>query len=172
VESKKENEQIKHKHHIVPKHMNGSDAPENIVEVTIFEHAMLHKQLWDDLGHWQDYIAWQGLLKNIDNSEIAKLKQSHGGRQGGLKNKGVSKTPEHRQKLSLSHKGKISPMDGKNHSEETLEKMRKPKSDQHRNSMKNRTGTWERSPEVKEKYRLAAINRWKKRNHDNNKKVV
>ena len=173
MELKNENELIRHKHHIIPKHMGGTDVSENIVEVTIYEHSMLHKQLWDDLGHWQDYVAWQGLLRNIDVAEITKLKQSYGGRKGGLKNKNILKTPEHRQKMSESHLGKPSPMKGKKHTAETVEKMSKPKSKEQQQSMKGRSGTLERTVEHKEKCRLAAIERWsKKRNHENNKKVV
>ena len=31
-----------HLHHIVPRHMGGTDEPENLVEVSIEEHAELH----------------------------------------------------------------------------------------------------------------------------------
>ena len=36
--------------------MGGTDDPSNIVIVTIEEHANLHKQLWEDLGHEEDRI--------------------------------------------------------------------------------------------------------------------
>jgi hypothetical protein len=29
-----------HKHHIIPKYMGGPDTPENLVEVTVTQHAM------------------------------------------------------------------------------------------------------------------------------------
>ena len=48
---------IYHKHHIIPKHMGGTNHPSNLVEVTIEQHAALHKQLWEDLGHEEDRIA-------------------------------------------------------------------------------------------------------------------
>lgn len=48
---------IYHKHHIIPKHLGGTDDPSNIVEVSIEQHAALHKQLWEDLGHWEDELA-------------------------------------------------------------------------------------------------------------------
>jgi hypothetical protein len=38
---------MKHKHHIIPKHLGGTNEPDNIVEVTIEQHALLHKQLWE-----------------------------------------------------------------------------------------------------------------------------
>ena len=35
-----------HKHHIIPKHMGGSNNPSNIVKLTIKEHAEAHKKLY------------------------------------------------------------------------------------------------------------------------------
>jgi len=35
---------MKHKHHIVPKHMGGSDDPSNLIELTIEEHAEAHME--------------------------------------------------------------------------------------------------------------------------------
>jgi hypothetical protein len=38
-----------HKHHIIPRYMGGPDTPENLVEVTVTQHAMFHfcnYQLW------------------------------------------------------------------------------------------------------------------------------
>lgn len=60
---------IYHKHHIVPRHMGGSNDLSNLVTVTIEQHAALHKQLWEDLGHWQDYVAWKVLSGQMTNSE-------------------------------------------------------------------------------------------------------
>ena len=37
----------KHKHHIIPKHMGGSDDDNNIIELTIEEHAQAHKILFE-----------------------------------------------------------------------------------------------------------------------------
>jgi hypothetical protein len=69
---------IYHKHHIIPKHMGGSDDPSNLIEITIEEHANIHKQLWEDLGHWQDKIAWQMLSGQISSAEAIKQAQSEG----------------------------------------------------------------------------------------------
>jgi len=52
---------MKHKHHIIPKHMGGTDDPKNIIELTVKEHALAHKKLYEKYGHWQDKFAWQGL---------------------------------------------------------------------------------------------------------------
>ena len=61
---------VKHKHHIIPKHMGGSDDPSNIVELTVAEHAEAHKKLYEEFGHLQDKLAWQGLLGLISTAEI------------------------------------------------------------------------------------------------------
>lgn len=64
---------IYHKHHIIPKHMGGTDDPSNLVEVTLEQHALLHKQLWEDLGQWEDYAAWQGLSNMMGREEIIRF---------------------------------------------------------------------------------------------------
>lgn len=52
----------KHKHHIIPKHMGGSNDPSNIVELSIKEHAEAHKKLWIKYGKIEDKIAYECLL--------------------------------------------------------------------------------------------------------------
>lgn len=41
--------------------MGGTDDSSNLVIVTKEQHANLHKQLWEELGHWQDKVAWLAL---------------------------------------------------------------------------------------------------------------
>ena len=66
---------IKHKHHIIPKHMDGTNDKSNIVELTIEEHAQLHKKLYEEHGHWEDKIAWKTLSGQITNKEANRLKR-------------------------------------------------------------------------------------------------
>lgn len=61
---------MKHTHHIIPKHMGGSDDPSNLIELTIEEHAEAHRVLYEQYGKWQDKVAWQGLLGLIQHEEI------------------------------------------------------------------------------------------------------
>ncbi len=60
----------KHKHHIIPRHMGGSDDPSNIIELTIEEHAEAHRKLWEKHGRIEDKLAWKGLAGLIDKEEI------------------------------------------------------------------------------------------------------
>jgi len=48
---------MKHKHHIIPKHMGGTDDPSNLIELTVEEHAEAHRLLWEKYGNWQDNVA-------------------------------------------------------------------------------------------------------------------
>ena len=88
-----------HKHHIIPEHMGGTDDPENLIEVTVEQHALLHKQLWEDLGHWQDYAAWQGLSGRMGKEELIRFIQSK-------THKGKIVSEETRKRMSDSQKGK------------------------------------------------------------------
>lgn len=63
---------ITHKHHIIPRYKGGTNKPENLVEVTIIQHAMYHYcnyQLW---GNLEDYVAWRGLSGLSDTEKFNK----------------------------------------------------------------------------------------------------
>lgn len=98
-----------HKHHIVPKHMGGTDNPDNIIELTIEEHANAHKLLWEQYGNKEDWLAWKGLLGLISKEEIilklAKISGQKGGSAGknvtGNRNKGGYATwDKHRKSIT------------------------------------------------------------------------
>ncbi len=61
---------MKHKHHIIPKHMGGSDDPSNLFECTTEEHANLHLSLYFDNGNWEDWIASQAISGIMKNEEV------------------------------------------------------------------------------------------------------
>ena len=63
---------IYHKHHIVPKHMGGSDDTSNLVELTIEEHAQAHLDLYNEHGWHQDLVAHRMLLGQISKAEAIK----------------------------------------------------------------------------------------------------
>ena len=114
---------MKHLHHIIPKHAGGTDDPENLVELTVEEHAEAHRKLHEEYGRWQDKVAWKSLLGMIGKEDVIRKVQSEGG-----KNKpenwsetvrqfrtGATWSEEVRQKISNSLTGKVQ-------SKETLEK--------------------------------------------------
>jgi len=73
---------MKHKHHIIPKHMGGDDSKENLIELSIEEHALEHKKLWEMHGHQEDYLAWQGLSGLMTKEELVKEMLKMAGRKG------------------------------------------------------------------------------------------
>jgi hypothetical protein len=71
-----------HKHHIIPKHLGGTDDPSNLVELTVEEHAEAHRILYERDGRWQDYVAWQGLAQLDANFDAASESIRAGARKG------------------------------------------------------------------------------------------
>ena len=62
--------------------MGGTDDPNNLVELTVEEHAEAHKLLYEKYQCWQDYVAWQGLSKLTENFDAAKESMRQGGKNG------------------------------------------------------------------------------------------
>ena len=112
---------MKHIHHIVPKHMGGTDDPSNLVELTIEEHAEAHRILYEEHGKIQDKLAWMGLSKMIDGKEIIStiLKQP--------------KSDQHREKISKALKGRDAPWAVGNTNARVLKG--RPKSDEHKKNI-------------------------------------
>lgn len=74
---------MKHLHHIVPKHIGGTDNPSNLIELTVQEHAEAHLELFNKHGRWQDELAWKGLSGHLGKEEIIKIAQMEGVKLGG-----------------------------------------------------------------------------------------
>jgi hypothetical protein len=111
---------IYHIHHIVPKHVGGSDDSSNLVKLTIEEHAEAHRILYEKYGRWQDEVAWKSLSNQISCAEATKISQS-------LANKGENNYFHHSKgniNPMYGKKGELSPHFGKKHSEETNRKKR------------------------------------------------
>lgn len=100
-----------HKHHLIPRHRGGTNHPSNLIKVNIPLHAFLHKQLWLEDGHMEDYIAWQCLSGQITTAEanIMATKNANIGRVAwnkGLKGaqpstrKGKPRSAEEKQRIS------------------------------------------------------------------------
>jgi hypothetical protein len=122
---------MKHKHHIIPKYEGGGNLQENVVELTITQHAMWHYAEWIRKNNLEDYLAWKSLSGQIskEESQIVKSKigyykmkeiikdQPH----PGTKLKGRKQTEEHKKNRSKSLKGRICC------SPEAIERMRQTK---------------------------------------------
>jgi len=93
---------MKHKHHIIPKHMGGTDEPSNLVYLSVKDHAEAHRKLYLNHGKIEDYVAWKSLLKQIGKEQIFIQTSSI----GGLNNKGKPKSEEHKRKISLANSKK------------------------------------------------------------------
>jgi hypothetical protein len=61
-----------HKHHIIPKHAGGTDDPDNIIELSVEEHAEAHRRLYEQYGRVQDKVAWMGLAKLAPKADLIK----------------------------------------------------------------------------------------------------
>jgi hypothetical protein len=106
---------IKHKHHIIPKHIGGTDDPSNLIELTIEEHANAHRLLYEKYGRIEDKFAWLGLSGQIGKDdilrELSKLQKGkkkpngHGAKVSAFR-KTFRYSEESKLKISLSKKGK------------------------------------------------------------------
>ena len=100
-----------HNHHIIPRHMNGTDDPSNLIKVNVAMHAFLHKLLWEEHSNQYDYIAWKCLSGQITNEEANRLANVHYhiGRDPWNKGKkGVQQSTKKGQPRSDEEKKKIS----------------------------------------------------------------
>lgn len=141
----------KHLHHIIPKHAGGTDDHENLISLTVEEHADAHRVLYEQYGRWQDYVAWKGLLGLITEQERMEIMYSARRGEGNFFY-GKKHTEETRQKISQNRKGKGK---GLKQSEEWIQK-RVRHGEQ--NGMygkeawnKGKTGVQEKSLETKKK---------------------
>lgn len=86
------NQNVLHYHHIVPKHLGGSDEHSNLVALTVEEHAEAHRKLYEQYGRWQDKLAWLGLAGIIGHEEVIR-------EQNRLKSLGKKLSEEHKAKI-------------------------------------------------------------------------
>lgn len=90
---------MSHKHHIIPfyewkmrinpdatRHDKEFNAPDNIIHLTIEQHAQVHQFLFELNGNWQDEFAWKFLSGQKTFTSL----------------NGVTKTEQHKEKLRLS----------------------------------------------------------------------
>src|SRR6056300_541256 len=86
-----------HTHHIIPKHMGGTDDKDNLIELTPKQHALAHKKLYEKYGKWEDKIAYEML-----SDQITRYKAQQEARR--LANLGKIHNKQHRLLNSLAKK--------------------------------------------------------------------
>lgn len=86
-----------HTHHIIPRHMGGTDDPSNLIDLSIEDHAEAHKWLFIEHGKIEDALAWLGLYGQIGKEEIARIALSEAMKK-------VVKTPEWNAAVSKGKK--------------------------------------------------------------------
>jgi len=73
-----------HNHHILPKHLGGTDDKSNIIEnISVTRHAMFHYANWLLHKSDGDYIAYRALSGTIGKEEIVKELCLMGSKRGG-----------------------------------------------------------------------------------------
>lgn len=142
---------IYHIHHIIPKHMGGTDEPSNLVRLSIEEHAQAHLELYEKYGRPQDLWAYKGLTGQMTKEQmrIESVK---------IANTGRKQTPEHIAKRKASRmKTNPTPTLGMKLGPASAERKKKI-GDAHRGKSNWHLGK-KRSEETKEKMKQAALKR-------------
>jgi HNH endonuclease len=70
---------VKHKHHIIPKHMGGTDDPSNLIELSVSDHAQAHLILYEQHGKKEDLCAYYMLSGKSQDPEFKRMVCSLGG---------------------------------------------------------------------------------------------
>lgn len=73
-----------HKHHKIPRHAGGTDSANNIILLTVEQHADAHKLLWEQHGKLQDKLAWKMLSSKTEEAELIRVELSKLGFQNML----------------------------------------------------------------------------------------
>jgi len=150
-----------HKHHIIPRHIGGSDDPSNLIELTVEDHAIAHRHLWKMYGRKEDKIAWLCLSKRIDKEDFIRQRCSLGG----------SKPQTEEAKIKISKSSKARAMRGNYHGEEGRRKIsekaktRKATLQARQNMSKAQKERFKKpiSEETRKKLSLAALRQWNKK---------
>ena len=111
-----------HRHHVIPKHMGGSDSEDNLVYLTPEEHAQAHLELYEKYGLYEDAQAFNSISSQwLNGRTISGYKQSAEHIQ-----KRIASTDY--TEVSRKLKGRTSPTKGMKMgrpSDETIEKISK-----------------------------------------------
>lgn len=104
--------------------MGGSNDPDNLISLTVEEHAEAHRKLYEEYGCWQDFMAWKALSGQIKSDDIRRVKTTmiwtgrkhteeskekirEARKKQKHTNKGMTWSDESRKRQSEKHTGKI-----------------------------------------------------------------
>lgn len=98
-----------HKHHVIPRHewkrrfgtFHGFNAPDNVVWLTIEQHAQVHQLLHEMNKSWEDQLAYRFLSGLIGKEEAVLVSQQ----MAGKKWLGRKHSVESKRRMSLSKTG-------------------------------------------------------------------
>ncbi len=146
-----------HKHHIIPKHewkkrfdsLEGVNDADNLVDLSVEQHADAHRILFEEFGRWEDKLAWLSLSNQITSEERQRLLgQEVGKRYGkiygainGKRNKGKfsgSKNPMY----GTARKEQLNPFYRQHHSEETKSILRHKSKERYKATIHPRIAKW------------------------------
>lgn len=106
---------VTHTHHILPRHAGGNDDPSNLVELSVEEHALMHKKLFEEYGRLQDKVAWLMLSGRTEEGELARIELAKAKFQCFLQDESAKRAWQSKisntltgRFLSTSHKQSIS----------------------------------------------------------------
>ena len=128
-----------HKHHIIPKNLDGTNEQYNLIEVSVEDHVKLHLLLSECFEI--------DTKENIDNLRSARI----------LSKKSITDI-ETLNKIKRSYLGEKNPFYGKKHSKETIEKIAEANKKRKGKNYDQIYG--EKSEIEKQKRRISSINRW------------
>jgi hypothetical protein len=93
--------------------MGGTDEPENLIELTIEEHAEAHRILYEQHGRWQDYYAWKGLSGQIGKEQLIKEILLIASKKGGKKTRDLKKGIHTEDKELKKYWASLQPIEAK-----------------------------------------------------------
>jgi hypothetical protein len=156
---------MKHKHHIIPKHMGGTDDKSNLIELNVEEHAEAHRILYEEHGKKEDYLAWKGLTGQIDKEDILKEIYKENARRCGKQNIGRTAWNKGLTKSNPKVKG-------------YADKLRKPKTEDHKQALrkpkldKSNMGKYERTDEIKLRLKEATELQFNEENRKKHSEII
>jgi hypothetical protein len=98
-----------HVHHIIPRHMGGTDDENNLIKLTVEEHVAAHLSLYKKYGKKEDLTAYHLLSGHL--KEGFKERSRLGGLKSGARNREtghiqrIAKNQTHQQHVANGRKG-------------------------------------------------------------------